>query len=271
MADDSESLLGGPLELPGEEPHISRPVNKPPQRRKISKKLLLIILVLLILAGAAFGIWKFLEKDAKQSISNQSKTKQAQPFQTQTTPRESDVPEVADTKNFQSDALGLELTYPDTWTVNEANGGVRVESPEFRYTTPDKGEVSGNFRIYIRKGARTADSKYIGRGVAIKPSEKLTYNQPTASQRKDTLVTQFGLDVPDNFAYFFVAGNFNLNKGDTLGPDYGKEPETFIVAGGYSAKELTDDMATNKISLDSYSQTNAYKQAIDIIKSLKLQ
>ena len=68
-----------------------------------------------------------------------------------------------------------------------------------------------------------------------------------------------------------VAGNFQLNKGDTLGPDYGKEPETFIVTGGYSSSVLTDDLATNKVPLDSYRQTNAYKQAIAIIKSLKLE
>ena len=51
----------------------------------------------------------------------------------------------------------------------------------------------------------------------------------------------------DNFAYFLVAGNFNLKKGDSLGPSYGKEANTFLVTGGYSARDLTDDFATNQI------------------------
>jgi len=68
-----------------------------------------------------------------------------------------------------------------------------------------------------------------------------------------------------------IAGNFQLNTGETLGPSYGKESETFIVAGGYSAKDLTDDMATNKVPTQGYNQTNAYKQALDIVKSLQLQ
>ncbi len=67
-----------------------------------------------------------------------------------------------------------------------------------------------------------------------------------------------------------IAGNFSLQKDESLGPEYGREPETYIIAGGYSSTELTDDLATNQVGLEYFSQTNAYKQAIEILKSLKI-
>ena len=166
----------------------------------------------------------------------------------------------------------LELKYPDNWTVTETtDNGLRIESPEFSYQTIDKGDVTGYFRIYIRKSARSSDGKYIGRGVALQPSEKLVYSQPTISQRKETSLTLFGLDTTDHFAYFLLTPNFQLNTGETMGPNYGKEIEAYIIGGGYSTKTLTDDLATYKVSKDGLTQKNSYKQAIEIIGSLKFQ
>jgi len=266
VAEDNESPLGGPLELPGGVPPIKRSSYKLPTGHGRRKKLV-IGLVIVVLGGLGFGGWKVLQKHSQSQT-----TTNKQPAETkQATTKSSDVPTTSELKSFKSIDLGLELAYPNTWTVNETAGGVRLTSPDFSYPTTNKGNADGNFRVYIRKGARGIDSTYIGRGVAIKPSEKLIYDQPAADQRKDTLVSFFGLDTPDYFAYFFVAGNFELKPGDTLGPDYGKEPETFIVAGGYSATSMTDDLETNKVPLGTFVQTNAYKQAIGIIKSLKLQ
>jgi hypothetical protein len=251
---------------PPVEPAFPVPPTPDPNTKKHGKKSLIIALVIVAVLVVGFVIWKLvLNKDKKpgssQTTSNQIKA---------TT---SDVPQTSQAKTYENDILGLKLSYPDTWKATEPDNkdGVRLESPNFSYTTTDKGELSGNFRVYIRKGARDVDSKYIGRGVAIKPSEKLTYSQPVTGQRSDTLLSSFGLDNTDNFAFFMIAGNFQLKVGDTLGPTYGKEAETFIVAGGYSSKDLADDLATNPVPKDGYDQTNAYKQAISIVNSLQLQ
>ena len=42
----------------------------------------------------------------------------------------------------------------------------------------------------------------------------------------------------------------SLQKGDTLGPNYGREQGTFIIACGFSSKDLKDDLATNPVSPD---------------------
>jgi len=266
---DNESPLGGPLELPGGEQQHARSHPKSSGRiRRMIKKLLIILLVLTLLTAFGFGGRKLLNnKKTTKAVDQPNTSSQTSPSPA---PKISDLPAAAGTKSFKSSSLGVELAYPAGWTATEADGGIRIDSPEFNYTTVDKGTVSGNFRVYIRKGAREVDSKYIGRGVATQPSEKLVYSQPTSTQRKETNLSFFGLDSGDQFAFFLVAGNFNLKKGDTLGPNYGKETDTFIVTGGYSSKTLTDDFATNQIPLGTFQQTNAYKQALDILKSLKL-
>lgn len=234
--------------------------------KKRSKKLLIVMLLgLIILLG---GIYVLSNENKKKSIT-QNKSNNIS--QTTVVPAKKDVNDITETKIFENGFLGIKLTIPVSWNSTETeNNGVRIESPEFRYKTLTKGEVMGNFRINIRMSARVQDSKYIGRGYATQPSENLIYSKPALGQRANTFLTKFGLDTPDNFAYFLIAGNYNLTKGDTLGPDYGKEPDTYIISGGFSSKDLTDDFATNQVSIDFTKTSNAYKQAVDILKTLQL-
>ena len=236
------------------------------KKRRIPLLVIIVGIIILLLAVAPF-IYLKLHKSTKKTDQTQALT--APIIATPTLAQ--DVPDSTAIKPYENGPLGLKLSYPDNWKpTNTTDQGVRIESPDFTYDTVGKGTVKGNFRIYIRKGARAADSKYIARGVAIATSSALVYVQPALGQRKDTLLTQFGLDTPDNFAFFFVAGNFNLKQGDTLGPNYGKEPETFIVSGGFASADLTDDMATNPVSIELIKTSNAYKQALQILASLQL-
>ncbi len=233
------------------------------------KKLLIATGLCLFAVGVSVITWRILvSKRASKPTASTQTIENAKPGTSNT-----DVPDAASTKEYENGQLALKFDYPDTWKITEGENkdGVRVESPDFSYKTTDKGTVTGNFRIYIRKGAREADSKYIGRGVAIDSSQKLTYTKPTPGQRTDTMLSQFGLDKPDNFAFFLIAGNFNLKKGDTLGPNYGKEFDTYIIAGGYSGTDQADDLATHTVSTESFQQTNAYKQAVEILKSIQVR
>jgi hypothetical protein len=197
---------------------------------------------------------------------NQSEQPESEPSST------TDIQTVTATKTLKTDFPRVELTYPENWVVteNKEQSGIRIESPEFTYTSITGSPIKGNFRVYVRQGARQQDSKYIGRGVAAQPSESLMYANPIASQRPETNLSFFGLDSADNFAYFLIAGNFSLQKGESLGPEYGTEPETYIIAGGYSSTELAEDLATNPVPVEYFSTTQAYKQATEIVKSLKI-
>lgn len=251
------------------EPNQPQPLNIEPiviqQKRK---KWPFIALFIVLLVSLGFVAYKL---GSKKPVVD---TPAVETTQTeQTTASEPDIPNTTETKEYSNGFLGVKLTHPSTWTATESSNGdsVKLESPDFSYQTKSKGAVTGNFRIYIRKGARTADGTYIGRGYAFQPSEKLVYAKPAPGQRADTYLSLFGLDKPDNFGFFLIAGNYNLKKGDTLGPDYGKEAETYIIAGGFSSKELKDDLATNAVSTELLQTSNAYKQALEILKSLQLR
>ncbi len=246
------------------------PVLEPQPKGGFSKKrLLLVIVSLLTLAGIGFGLALYTSKDKPSQPANGQSSASQNPVTSSGT---SDIAPTGATKVFKSDFPRVEFTYPETWNVTENRDqqSIKVESPEFSYTSITGTTISGNFRIYIRQGARQQDSKYIGRGVASQPSEKLIYTAPASSQRPETNLSFFGLDGSNNFAYYMIAGNFSLQKDETLGPEYGTEPETYIIAGGYSSTELTDDLATNPVPLEYFSTTTDYKQSMDIIKSLKI-
>lgn len=263
MDEDLRSASASMAEVPDMQSPVPPPYNRPSNGKGLEK----IVLVVAAVVVLSLGLWVTIFKKSATAPSTDANTTAVE--ETPNVVR--DIDEAPLTELFKSVVLGIELTYPKTWTVTEVDNGVRVESTEFTYKTTDRGDAKGNFRIYIRKGAREVDGKYIGRGVAFADSEKLVYTKPAAAQRTETLLSLFGLDTADNFGFFLIAGNFNLKKGDTLGPSYGKEPDTYIVAGGYSSNDLVEDLQTNPVSTEAYAKTKAYTQAIDIVKSLKLK
>jgi len=236
-------------------------------KRVRGSKLWLWLLVVLVIAGLELAGWKLLvgpEKPAPTaSVTPAPKTESS---------ANSDTPDTTTTKKYNSDTYNLSLNYPSDWILTTAaDGSIKIVSPTFNYKTVNGQNIIGNFRVSLRQTARPVDSKYIGRGVSVGPSQSLTYSKPATTQRQTTYLTNFGLDTADNFAYFFIAGNFNLNKDDTLGPNYGTEAGTDIISGGYSSATLTEDMATYQVPLSFYSRTNAYRQAVEIIKSLQIR
>ena len=233
--------------------------------RKIPKFPFVLVAVLLIVAAGGYSFWKFVLNKPTKILSPATS-------QVDTTPKViNDVPSAPATESYTSTALSVSFKYPKKWKVIEASGGIRVESPGFTYNAVGLGDIAGNFRLYLRQGARPIDGSYIGKGIAIKSSEKLVYSQPAIGQRTDTLISFFGSETFESFSFFMIVGNFQLNLGDSLGSDYGREPDTYIMAGGYSTPAAIDDMATNAVPLDYYATTTAYKQAVAIVASLQLK
>jgi hypothetical protein len=257
--------LAQPVELPEGGAPTGPQYPRAPHRQS-GKKRLVIVLLVVVLVGAAGGagwmVWK------KRSSHTSDKPNTSQTAQTSPTPS-GDVPDSTELKTYKSEDLMLQLSYPSTWQAVETNGGITLTSPSISYQTTDKGEVPGVFRVYIRQGARDVDGKYIGAGVAVGPSEKLVYASPGSTQRKDTNLTRFGAGDSSHFTFFMVSGDYNLKKDDQLGAKYGREAETYIIAGGYGTKDQKDDLNFANVPLDKY-QSKAYTQALNIVKSLKL-
>lgn len=233
---------------------------------KLIRNTLVVILILAALGAGVFAGYNYFLKDKGGQDEATQTADNAQPEQSDSSAQASELSET-----YDSALLRLSFMYPSDWTVNEADRGITVQSPAFTYTTSDGEEVEGGFKIYIRKGARSVDGNYLGKGAAIKESEQIIYTEPVEGQRDKTYLSVFGLDEPNNFAYFIVQGNIKLDKGDTLGPDFAKEPDAYLIFGGYTSEERQDDLATNTLPLDSYEQTAQYQTAVEIIKSLQLR
>lgn len=239
----------------------------PPKKTKKSPKGLIVVLVVIVvlLLASAVGWFFFMRKDTTQPASPTSTDSPNKPVATD------DVPEATNTESFTSSPYRITFQYPKTWTVTEDNdNSMLIQSQSFTYKLADGSSKNGNFRVYVRKGATTADSEIIGKGVAIQNSQKLTYTKPTPAQRTETNLSLFGLNNTTNFAFLLITGNFDLKKGDTLGPNFGKEIETVVIGGGYSEPSLQPGMATNPVPVSGFDQTNAYKQALAIIQSFQI-
>lgn len=241
-------------------------VPQPPKLKKSPKGLIVVLIIIMVLAAAGIAGWLLFGKPDQQTPA----TPTADQPKASTTSTD-DVPEAQNTETFTSSPYRITLQYPKTWTVTENNdNSLLIQSQSFTYKTASGDSQQGNFRVYVRKGAQQADSDIIAKGVAMQDSQKLTYTKPTPAQRAETNLSLFGLDSEDNFAFLLITGNFSLKKGDTLGPNFGKEIETIVIGGGYSQPGAEPGMATTSVPPTGFDQTNAYKQAISIIQSLEI-
>ena len=233
----------------------------PTKKRNLAKKLVITLVILALIGGAGYAGWWWFQQDADDNDTEEIDETQQEPE-----------PVEVEIEEYSSDDPALSFSYPSNWTVreDEEEGTILVVSPSITYQTVDGASVDGHFRIFLRQTSRDEDATYIGRGVAALPSETLTYSNPSMNQREETSISFFGINDSDNFGFFFIAGNFTLAPGDILGGDYGREEGTYIIGGGYSSDELTEDLATNPVPLSEYDEHEVYQQAIEIIESIRI-
>lgn len=246
------------------------PVRPSVSKSHLKKRLAILAITLILIAAGAVAAWKFIPEINKKD-SDPTKTSQSEANQQESTDQQADIGDTTLSETYTSDFLRITLKHPKSWQVSDDNNAVLVKSPNFKLKEKNGTETDSYFKIYIRRGATQNDGTYLGKGYAIAQSEKLTYNDPATGQRKDTLLTNFGIDTPDNFAYFVVQGNFNLKKGDTLGPKFASEVDSFLIAGGFAGAEQKDGLSTKIVAEDSFAENPAYLTAVEIVKTLQLK
>lgn len=267
-----EEFFNEPLDLPGEADTDDWTSSLP--KRNWRRPLIVIVAVTALGVGGFFA-WNAFSAEPNQEENDASQEETNTTNELTETSEETasgdDVPPVTDTETVRTTTPRMEVTHPVSWTLTEGDDDVTLESPAFRFTTADGTSIdNGVFRLYFRQGAREVDSTYIGQGVAAVNSEPLTYTNPAPGQREETNVSFFGANSTNHISYLFIAGNFSLSPNDTLGPDFGQDPDTYIIAGGYTSPALEDDLAMHPIPVNAFQETNAYNQAIDIIRELQL-
>lgn len=242
-----------------------KPANK--DVKKYLKPMAVIVIILII----GILVWEIIPSKSNEAKTGQD-SDQSQAPASINNGAQNKQPDKELAEKYTNDFLRLSFNHPKSWSVKDENDLIIAKSEDIKYTTRDGLEKSGFFKIYIKQSASSSDSKYLGKAYANENSEQISYTNPSAGQRKKTYLTNFGLDGTNNFAFFLVQGNFNLNKGDSLGPKYGSEAEALIIAGGFGSTDLGDDpLATNLISIEDFKQNPSYKIALEIIKTINIK
>lgn len=264
-----EEIYGQDVTLPDEEATYRPP--SPHKNRKSPPFLLIGLIVAAVIIGA--GVAAFLTMRNGDGEDVATPAVEAPETDPEPTPADAEGDATTDfnLEEARSTMPRMEFRYPDTWDLYQQDNAVWFESPALSFITSAGEQIdNGFFRLYIRQGARDIDSQYIARGIASRSSQQLTYVNPATDQREDTFLQFFGQDSGANTAFIMVSGNFELSPGDTLGPGFGADGESYIIVGGYTSGALEDDLATHPVSSEYFTSTNAYDQAVDIIKSLRL-
>lgn len=228
-----------------------------------TKKYIIVTAVLtIVIFAAGFAVWKFLiHEDQVDPVASEDRS----------------VSEITEesanelSQQYVSDRMMIDVKHPSNWKATEENNKIEIFSPETEVLDAEGNKLPAVFKVFIKLGAERSDSEYLGRGFAVKKSEPISYEDPALNQRKDSLVTGFGLDSSDHFAYFVVQGNFNLKKNESLGGEFAGKADEILVSGGFYSEESEDRTKLVAMSPDSYSSNELYKTAIEIIKTLRLR
>ena len=251
-----ENLKNNPVEIIDPNKRSS-PGNK--------KKYFILLFILILVLGGGFAAWKFLLNRSDQPSAQPSPAAESQ---AKTAPEDT---AGEPTEEYTSDSLMIDFKYPTGWKVKEGSDSITISSPEAEVATVEGDTTSAEFKLMIKQGADRSDSEYLGRGLALKKSSSLKYSDPATGQRKKTFITDFGLDSSDNFAYFVVEGNFELEKDETLGPDFAKEPDAILVSGGFYTKGSAGENKLVATGSETYASNEFYKSAVEIVKTLQLR
>jgi len=160
---------------------------------------------LLLLGGAAY--WKFGMSKSKPAPSKTT-TKQSQ--QTPSAPKSEP------TKQYTSTNFNLSFSYPETWTVTDTgNGQLTVVSPATALSGADGQTMTGQITMTIRAKGQGLTAFDKGNGTAVMDSQKVSYSNPTSSQRAQTYLTY--VQYPATKAAgaldaVFITGDFGYKK-----------------------------------------------------------
>lgn len=251
-----------PLMSPAGQPRFSYP--KP----KRSNAPLIIVIVVLVLALGGTIYWFTAgpghKKDSQKGTTSSQQTNSSQ------NGSGSESSQSAGTKTYKSDKLGLEFTYPDTWTKKE-NGDkseITVVSPGLTYTNKDGKSTQGVFTLKIRNGLLPEAMKTtIQNMVAVKDSEVIAYTKPTDQQRQYTNLSFGGNGTNMNF--FMVSGSAAFKTGEVFGSSIDTQGSFYLVAGGFGT-DAQDSLNFDLVPQASFTSSSVYKQAVKIVESLKV-
>lgn len=180
----------------------------PPKKRhspawRIIGIILLILVIVAALAGVGFGVYSYLKNHKSTPKTTTNATQQNQ---------QKTAPQPAPSKTYTSSGFGLTFKYPDGWNVNEPNTGgiLTARSPATKLKTADGQTVNGQIVFTISGTTQPLNEFNAGAGLAVVTSQKITYTQPSSTQRGSTYLSfmKYASSTNKGIDGIYITGDF---------------------------------------------------------------
>jgi hypothetical protein len=174
---------------------------KPTWRKAVGNtlKILAIVIVIAALAGGAY--WQFFRHKAG-------------PVQQQKTPTHTLATSDAytdKTKDITSENVGLTLSYPETWSANDATDKLTITSPVTSLTDMSGQAIDGKIVLTVQPKGTMPKAFDSGGVISTLDSQKIAYTKPSPVQRGQTYLSflQFTQELAKaELGGIYVTGDF---------------------------------------------------------------
>jgi hypothetical protein len=268
QASSQPSIQTPPQPQASPQPAPQRPFSYPKPKRSKAPLILLILVILLIVGGGVY--WFFAVGPGHKKSSKQNTTASSQNTTNNSSQSSSSSEDASGNKTFKSTKLGLEFTYPGSWTVKENTdkSEIIITSPSVSYAKKDGTTTKGVFTLKMRNGLVPDSMKpTIQNAVAVLPSEVIAYTAPTTQQRQYTNISFGGSGTNINF--FIVSGSAAFKANDSFGSSIDLQGSVYLFAGGFGT-DANDALSFDAVPQADFVNSTSYKQALAIVESLKV-
>ena len=237
-----------------------------PEHRKPSwlKRLAKIVVALVILAAAGYGTYWFMSRPSSK------------PAATHKTTTTTSTPATVPTKKYTSTDLGLSFAYPETWTVAEPSGAaLTATSPVMQLADSTGKKVNAEVVMTISPQGQGLSAFDKGAATAVLDSQKISYTQPTSSQRAQTYLSylQYASTPAGNaLDAMYITGDYGYQKDQDIPKTDAANLNplvtvTFVKCGSNSQACATGATAMN-VSATSWSAGALNKTVTTMLESL---
>jgi hypothetical protein len=176
------------------------------KKHRILNSLVVFLTILLVVGG---GYWLF--KHTSKRVQPTSNIGQSTPKSVF----------ASTTKQYQSIAFGLTFNYPSDWTVAEDDvaNNITAHSLPMSLMAGDGSKTTGEVVLSVDTSGQTLTMFDKGNAVAILSSVKISYTQPSSTQRAQTYMSflQYAT-TSENGALdsIYLTGDFGYQKGQAI-------------------------------------------------------
>lgn len=201
-----------PTVTPPNEHRSFTPPKRPKRNNAIRTVIKGIVITLLLVAIGAGLYWQF----ARPKPATKPSTSTTAPSTQSTTTQESQVA----TKSYDSTNFSLSFNYPEKWTVADTTGTtLTITSPATQLTDATSKAVTGQIVTTVQQKGQLPPGLGAGDALAVLSSQRVSYTQPTSSQRGQTYLSflQYSATTAaGGLDGIYITGDYGYQKAQTI-------------------------------------------------------